>query len=225
MIRERSGKGFARRLRGPAGALLALAGLALGAGPDGPAPAAGPDGWEVRLTVSVRGEFSLLGGPEPVAGDFVCRARWEGRLEPDGDDFLLVHVRTEVLEWSLGKEGGPPAPALRLNYALRTGREVEFDFEVADVALAVGPSPVGIVLEMPRPPGRGPGPPGLRYGDLVRRGSSRIAVPASDFGRRSAERSFSWEWRRIRTVGAGRPLVLVQSHAAEAVLAVAARAR
>lgn len=223
MIRVRSGKGFARRLRGPAGALLALAGLALGAGPDAPAPAAGPDGWEVRLTVSVRGEFSLLGGREPVAGDYVFRARWEGRLEPDGDDFLLVHVRTEVLEWSLGKEGGPPAPDLRLNYALRTGREVEFDFEVADVVLAVGPSPVGIVLEMPLPPGRGPGPPGLRYGDLVRRGSSRIAVPAADFGRRAAERSFSWEWRRIRPVDSGRPLV--QSHAAEAVLAVAARAR
>lgn len=246
MIREKTGRGFFRRLRRlrglPAGALL-LAGLVPGPAPllaplpapSGPAP--GPAWWEVRLTVAARGEFSLKGGGEPVSGAYSCRARWEGRLEPDGEDFLLVHIRTEVLEWRLeGKAGpaggevpldcsGPPAPDLRLRYVLRTGREVEFDYDLSDVAVPLPPSPLEAVLELPRSPWRGPGLAGQRYGDFVRRGSSRIAVPDSDFSGRAAERSFSWDWRRVRLVKDDRPDLLIQSHSAEAVLALVAHER
>lgn len=243
MIRKSPGPGFRRRPRSAPAAALALAGLAalalLGAAAAGPR-AAGPGRqgaawWEVALNLSVRGEFSLPGGPGPADCEYAFRGLWEGRLEADGDDFLLVRLRTEVLEWRLRDKAGPaggqaagldaatPAPALRLNYALRAGQEVEFDFDVEDVACPLRSVPPGIVLEMPRSPGRGPDPPGLRYGDLVRRGSSRIAVPAADFRRRAAERTFAWEWRRARSLDGPRPRVLVQSHAVEAVLALAAR--
>lgn len=243
MIRKSPGRGFRRRPAGAPATALALAGLAalalLGAAAAGARAAGrGQQGaywWEVALTLSVRGEFSLPGGPGPSACDYVFRGLWEGRLEPDGDDFLLLLLRTEVLEWRLrdkaGPAGGPaadrlaetPAPALRLNYALRAGQEVEFDFDVEDVACPLRSVPPGIVLEMPRSPGRGPDPPGLRYGDLVSRGSSRIAVPAADFRRRAAERRFAWEWRRARSLEGPRSRVLVQSHAVEAVLKLAAR--
>ncbi|MCK7541409.1 MAG: hypothetical protein MZV63_66250 [Marinilabiliales bacterium] len=63
-----------------------------------------------------------------VVGDYSYRARWEGRLEPDGDDFLLVHLKTEVLEWRLGEKAGPPgrgvpargAPRVRAGAAPRS---------------------------------------------------------------------------------------------------------
>jgi len=235
MIRKRSGNGFFRRIRVlPAGALL-LAGLASGLTPSGPAP--GPAWWEVRLTVTAKGEFSLMSGGEPVSGEYACRTRWEGRLEPDGQDFLLVHIRTEVLEWRLEGKAGPaggevplevsgqPTPALHLNYVLRTGREVEFDYDLSDVVLPLRSPPLEVVLELPRSPWRGPGLAGQRYGDFVRGGSSRIAIPESDFPRRAAERTFSWDWRRVRLVKDARTGVLIQSHSAEAVLSLVAHQR
>ncbi|MCK7541155.1 MAG: hypothetical protein MZV63_64850 [Marinilabiliales bacterium] len=106
-------------------------------------PNGGPAWWEVRLLVVRRGRIPAPGRSgerRPVTGIYAFRARWEGRLEPDEDDFLLVHLKTEVLEWRLTERAGPgaarrvletpdtPAPDLRLNYVLQDGKTVEFDF-------------------------------------------------------------------------------------------------
>lgn len=226
-------KGFVRRLYCPlAGALLIL-GLPPALPLSRQAP--GPAWWEARLILAVKGEYVLRGGGAPVSGEYAFRARWEGRLEPDGDDFLLVHLKTEVLEWSLKEISGPagattfltdpdaPRPALRLNYVLKDGRDVEFDFDLEGIPVPLHASPLKVVLELPRSSGRDVDPPGQGYDDFVRRGSNRIALPAADFGRRAPKRAFFWEWQREKwLVGDSRAFLVTQSHAAEAVVALVA---
>jgi len=226
MIREGLGKGFRRGPRGPlAGTLLFATGLALA----GPAPP--PAWWEVRLTVAVQGTYSLRGEATPLTGEYAGLVTWEGRLEPDGDDFILVHIRSEALEWSLREQAGQgeagsvreapdtSRPRLRLNYILRESAEVALDFELEGPTFPLHERSIKIPLEMPRsarPAGITPG-----YGDFVLSGSNRIVLPASDLKRRRPERTFAWTWRRVERLDKGsRTFVAIQGHSAEAVVAL-----
>lgn len=230
-------KGFLRRRAVSLAALGLLAGLAAGrlpaALPARDVPATGQAWWEVRLDVSAEGSYAVRGGGAPLAGQYACRARWEGRLEQDGDDFLLIHLKTEILEWRLRERSGPPGretlveapagvrPDLRMSYVLKDAREVEFVFELEGVSIPLHASPLSVPLELPRTSGRAAGQPGLSYGDLVRRGSCRVVIPEDDLARRSRERRFSWDWGRERTVvEGGRVYVVAQDHTADVVVAV-----
>jgi hypothetical protein len=208
-----------------AGALLLAAGLAF----SGPAPP--PAWWEVRLTVALKGEYSVKCQSGPVSGEYAGRIRWEGRLDPDGDDFLLVHIRTEVLEWSLRERSGqgetaslleaPQAssPALHLNYVLREANELGFYFEIEGTSVPVHERALKFPLEMPRSAGLGGAKPD--YSDFIQSGSNRIMLPDADLKRRRPERPFAWTWGRVERIDVDSvTFVVIQSHSAEAVVAL-----
>ncbi len=217
----------------------ALAAALLLAGPEarpGEGPSGGRAWWEVRVLVTAEGDYSVRGGRAPVRGEYAWRACWEGRLEPDGDDFLLIHLKTEVLDWRLRETSGPAgresvleapaarAPDLRLSYVLKDDGEIEFVFETGGFPVPLHESALAVELELPRSPGRPAGPPGQGYGDFVRRGSSRVVIPESDLLERAAERSFSWEWQRgKRHLRQGRAFFVTQGHAVETVVSLVAR--
>ncbi len=182
----------------------------------------------------MQGTYSLRGEEVPLSGEYSGRLLWEGRLEPDGDDFILVHVRSEVLEWrhreKAARDGAESVleapetarPALRLNYVLREHGEVTFDFEIEGTSVPLHRRSIELPLEMPRsarPPGFMPG-----YRDYVLSGSNRVVLPASDLKRRRPQRTFAWTWRRVDSLDKG-PLnfVAIQSHSAEAVVSLARR--
>ena len=192
-----------------------------------------PTWWEIRLQVEAKGRYVVSGAGEPLTGEYSCRALWLGRLEPDEDDFLLVHLRTEILEWRLREEAGPagrateieaprrPAPVLRVHYVLRDGRDVEFFFELGGITMPLHEAPLAFPLELPRSSGRKPREGGQAYGDFVRRGTSQVVLPESDFARPGPPRRFSWDWRRERQLFAqGRPVTVTQDHTAETVVTV-----
>jgi len=195
-------------------------------------PSAGPAWWEIRLTATVKGAYSLRSGGAPISGEYTCRARWEGSLEVDGDDFLLYHTKTEILDWSLEEKAGRPGsetvlaekdtddkPILRLNYVLKDGPNVEVDFDFLGIPVPLHPFPVRVPLEFPSTNVRRDLLPELSYINFISRGSNRVVIPASDLGGSAAERKFSWEWRRARQVAAGTgSCLLTERHAAAAVV-------
>jgi len=223
-------KGSARRAFGPlAGALLVLA---LPAALSFSRPSPGPSWWEVSLSMSVKGGYVIEGGGAPISGEFTCRAQWTGTLELDDKDFLLYHLKTDVLEWRLSEKAGLPkeesrllveevsrAPKLRLNYILREGSDLRFDYEFEEVSVPLRDSPVKEKLEFPRSSGHTAFSPGAGYESRVSRGSNRIVIPGSDLERRAAERTFSWKWQReIRIAAGSGTFLMTQRHAAEAVI-------
>lgn len=230
MIRNGREQG-SRRGRTVALAGLLLVGAAAAGGPGLSVPVRGPDWWEVRLTVAAKGGYTVRGGGEaPLSGEYAFRACFEGRLNPDGDDFLLIHLKTEVLEWSLREKPGQgeaagsreasdaPAPVLRLNYVLREKDRIEFDFEIDGGSIPLRTAPYHIPLELPGSAhGTAEGRPGY-IGDVLT-GSNRIVLPASDLDRRRPERTFAWSWTGAKSVAAGgRAYMTVQRHSAEAVV-------
>lgn len=206
--------------------------------PKDPPPGRVPSGrtwWDVSLAVSVKGEYTVDGPSSPSSGSYVYRALWAGRLELDSDDdLLLVHLGTEVLEWSLrescrkdGRESMLEAasgskPALRLEYLIKDGADVEFVFTIGDLKVPLHAPELAVALDLPRSSSRQPGPPGHGYGDFVRRGSCRVAIPQEDLDVQGPERRFSWEWGRDgELVRAGRPVKVTHRHSAEAVVRIA----
>lgn len=190
--------------------------------------------WEVSLIVSVTGDYTVDGPSAPASGRYAFRGRWTGRLELDGDgDLLLVHLGTEVLDWSLretsrreGRESvleaaAKPRPVLRMEYLIKDGADVEFVFGVAGIAVPLHAPELAVPLDMPRSSSRQPGPPGHGYGDFVRGGSCRVAIPQQDLDVQAPERRFAWDWGRDRElVQAGRPVKVTHRHRAEAVVSV-----
>lgn len=225
-------EGLVRRLLSSLGGILLLLGLPGAGSFSRPSPRS--TWWEVKLTVAVKGGYTFKGGGAPVSGEYTCRARWEGSLEVDGVDFLLYHLRTEVLEWRLAEKTARPGgesvleekdrtvkPALRLNYILKDGPDIEIDFDLMGIPVPLHDFPVKVALELPSSEVRRPRLLGSSYTDHVSRGSSRVVIPGSDLERRAAERTFSWEWRRERPVGAGACLV-TERHSAEVVVSLVA---
>jgi hypothetical protein len=231
MIRKGREKGFRRRLTGALAGSLLLAALAAGSG-----PGEGPAGWEVRLSVAAKGAYTIRGGGAPsISGEYTLRARYEGRLDPDGEDFLLIHLRTETPEWSLREEAGrgpaksllaaPAAhgPVLRLRYVLRDKDHIEFAFAFDGGTVPLHAPALGIPLELPcSADGAALNRPG--YMDDVLVGSNRIVLPASDLLHRRPERTFAWTWTGTKRTETGSyTYITVQSHSAEAVVGLVRR--
>jgi hypothetical protein len=186
--------------------------------------------------MTVKGSYVIEGGEAPLHGEFTCRARWAGTIELDENDFLLYHLKTEVLEWRLAEKAGLPkgesrllveeaseAPLLRLNYVLREGANIGFDFEFREVSVPIHASPVKVNLEFPRSSEPAGLSPGSGYGSGVSRGSNRVVFPESDLERRAAERTFSWEWQREKRIaGDSGTFLITQKHRAEVVVTLVA---
>src|SRR4030043_2224069 len=108
-------KGLTGRALGPLAGIFLTPALAAALSFSRPSP--GPSWWEVSLFVTVKGSYVIEGSEAPFHGEFTYRARWAGTIELDENDFLLYHLKTEVLEWRLSgknslskRENTIPAP-------------------------------------------------------------------------------------------------------------------
>lgn len=166
-----------------------------------------PPWWEIRLALSVRGDYTVRNLETTCVGEFDFRAQWEGTMEQDGDDFLLYHVKTDAPRWEIREKAVRPGtarilseretaekPRLRVHYIMRQDRELRFEFEVEGIRIPLDPSAEKSDLVLPRSKelsGAGAG-----YGDSISKGSNLIAIGDDALDRGRFERSFSWEWKR-----------------------------
>ena len=153
-------------------------------------------------------------------------------MEPDGDDFLLVHIRSEALEWSLREQAGQgeaesvldapetSRPRLRLNYVLREGAEVALDFELEGPSFPLHARSMKLPLEMPRSARPGRDHAGLRRFRPERLEPDRppgVGPRAPD----GPSGPSPGTWRRVERLDKGsRTFVAIQGHSAEAVVAL-----
>ncbi len=219
----RRGKRQDRRPRAR-GAGLLLSVLALAWAPGRNAP---QTWWEVRLELTVRGGYAVRGPAQSCSGEFECRARWEGTLQRDGDDFLLFHARADVPSWRIRETPDPPdagevltefdapgKPRLRLNYVIRQDDEVRFSFVLEGIDVPLRDSQGKFPLVMPR--SKDPSAGEEEYGKCISDGDNLIAVDDKGLEQKSLEKSFSWDWTRRRWTAREAGAVLVTgSHRAD----------
>jgi len=166
-----------------------------------------PQWWEIRLALTVRGDYTVRELETTFAGEFEFRALWEGTMERDGVDFLLYHTKTEAPHWEIREKAARPnatrilteketaeKPRLRVNYIMRQDRELRFDFEVEGIRIPLDSSAEKFDLVLPR--SKESSGEGAGYCDSISKGSNLIAIGDDALARDRLERSFSWEWKR-----------------------------
>jgi hypothetical protein len=187
------------------GTILPVLWLLAAGGASHPLPR--PPWWEVRIALTVRGDYTVKDFETTFAGEFTCRAQWEGSMEPDGPDFLLYRTRTDVPDWEILEKAALPnatriltqretaeKPRLRLNYVIRQGRDLRFDFEVEGIRVPLSAWPEKFDLVLPRSKesfGEGTG-----YDDFISKGTNLVSIGDDGLERDRSEKSFSWEWKR-----------------------------
>jgi hypothetical protein len=185
-------------------------------------PSAWPSWWEVRFHLTAKGDYTVKDSKTTYSGEFLFRAQWEGTMERDGADFLLYYTGTEPQAWEVREKASLPGvihvlteketvekPRLRLNYILRQGADVLFDFSVGGIKIPLGTSPEKFNLILPRSEQRAGG--GDTYSAFVRKGKNQISIDEQDLGKRPLEKSFSWEWKSQQWISREKGVVLVAS--------------
>jgi hypothetical protein len=164
-----------------------------------------PQRWEIEIRLTTEGRYSVREGSRSFSGDFLYEAAWSGSMERDDDDFLLTHIRNEIVRWELeenaesGEGGGPSSlkelpekPVFRMNYILTEGSRLRFDFTVEGFAVPRASSANKFELALPRTKS---GAPDADYDSSVIQGSNDVCLRVIDIGRPRVERSFRWRWK------------------------------
>jgi hypothetical protein len=187
--------------------------------------------WELRLTLSVRGDYSVTDLDTTFNGDFLYKARWEGVMEQDGPDFRLFHAKIDVLTWEIRErtvpeeteasvmteKEAPQKPAFSLEYVLREGPDILFSLGVESLLIPLASSPEKFDLLLPRT--RKAGPERTAYEDFITKGTNAVTVGEEGLTEKSLERTFTWEWKRRQWTVRGRGAVkLAETHKATVVV-------
>jgi len=197
-----------RSRRRAAGALLLLAGTLFPAEPGAASAAAPENAWTVCLTIAVKGEYSLE-GRERSSGHYRMKFVWTGELETDGDDYILLHGRSDLAEWDVEETTAAPEgirirttndfgekPELAVMYVLRLSDGLHLNFFIRGFAVPRSNDRDAFYLLLPASMENGDRPADVNYSDFVKNGSNAVVLddPVSLSG--SRKKSFHWDWLR-----------------------------
>ncbi len=212
------------------GAAAGLSGLVLASFLVRPAFPPKPPWWELRFLLEGRGEYAVTTGGVERNGRYTFTAAWEGVMEKDGPDFLLVRLKSEIRDWQIHEtppepdasimiSDKSPHPSLDLYYVLGEGDVVRLDFEMAGISVPLGEGGPKCALAFPCSGERAAALGG--YNESIIEGTNRIAIPRRELERSATEKRFSWKWKRRRWVSAeGGPVLLDDRHHAQAVVSL-----
>ncbi len=195
--------------------------------------------WTVELTLSVTGQYRVMGRKGPISGDYAFTVLWKGALEPDDVDWRLVHKTCDLLDWKAQETPARQAagtvltegdfqdkPVFQFRYVLQDQGQVEFDFTMEGFPIPLNPSAEKFELVLPSSarPGRTAGE--ITYDGHVIKGSNRVAIPEEDLGTEPIDRAFAWSWAGNQSIlGQNATTVCRQTHQAHLRLRMIPRTR
>ena len=160
--------------------------------------------WEVRIEVSVRGEYSRVGDEGEVTGQYSFVLASKSGMERDNGDYLLYPGESELvsLDWVEieGADKGSKVknvehlvkPVLQVNYVLRESGRASFDFEILSRRH----------LLLPRSYENRTIHPKDHYNRDIREGDNRAQVEDKLLYERDlASTAVRWRWERAEAAG------------------------
>jgi hypothetical protein len=168
-----------------------------------------PNAWTIKVTVEARGEYGLEGREERVSGSYELAFVWTGALEQDGEDYLLLHDRCDLVRWTIEERATTPSritlltaadigdrPELKVNYVLRTKEGVKVDLFIRGFDVPHAPAPESFYLQLPASAENRSRTDGLDYDLSVTTGSNSVVLDDGRIRRGAENASFEWTWRR-----------------------------
>ena len=196
-----------------------------------------PRWWDVELSLTVRGQYSVREEGAVCAGEFLYETAWSGTMEKDDADYILYHSGSEILRWearekiasgsdqkALTEKDFDDRPVFRMNYVLNENGVLRFLFSVDGFPVPRGGTGKKFDLILPASKKEDGSLSPSGYDASVVKGSNEVVFEEKLVRAGPAERTFRWEWKRYQpSSGPGAPVVLLNTHAAEVKVAIAPR--
>jgi hypothetical protein len=191
--------------RALAGLLFVILPTAVPNGPAAPAP--DPPSWLIRMSIDVRGDYRMEDRSTHWTGTYAFIFNWEGMIERDGEDFILIHNSCDLAsrrfeERAFGKDtigvltadDVPDRPELSVKYVLRDNGRIRFNFAVTGFEVPLNNAPETFPLVLPASAENADRPGGFNYSLFVKSGSNDITLDEKTILAGPAEHAFSWTW-------------------------------
>ncbi len=190
--------------------------------------------WDVRVSLTVEGTYTIQDIGTTYSGDFTYVVQWDGSMERDGNDFLLYHTATRDLVWKIREEVSPRSescfvtekdakarPSFELSYILREGEFLEVAFKVNGFPVPLSSSQGMFELFLPRSGEHVRDRSSLPYKNFISKGSNLISIREKGLEKKSQKNSFAWEWKRRGWILLeNRTVMMAHHHKAEVVVSL-----
>jgi len=186
-----------------AGIFFLLSGLVVGQNQ------AKPRWWEIKMTITAKGEYKQDAREVQFGGAYAFTIAWTGAMEKDQDDYLLYHASAELVQWeaeeratypqeirALTTKDFPDKPELKVNYILKKDDGLFFDFVVNGFDVPLNPGQEHFALLLPASEENTFTSPGASYNGHVRTGSNKISIEEKQIYQAPLEKSFAWTWKK-----------------------------
>lgn len=225
---------MAGRSRGwKAGAGILIAATLAEAGREAAASRSPETGWTMRMAITVKGDYALEGlERERAAGRYRMKFLWTGGLEFDGDDYILVHSRSELEEWEAEESASSPKgirllrtddfgakPELEILYVLRRSDGLHVNFVIRGFTVPRSSDRGVFDLRLPASRENSERPSGINYSDFVKKGSNAVVLDDPAFQTGIRKKTFRWAWIH-RTSDPRQGAVLLGTNRHEAIVTV-----
>jgi hypothetical protein len=163
--------------------------------------------WEIKILLISDGDYKVNEGKASYFGRYSFTIIWTGSMEKSEDDFILYYENSELARFVAEESAMFPdsvrilpadefldKPSFNLNYILRKGESLYFDFVVNGFLIPQNNSQNKFYLNLPSSEENSFHSPEINYDSFVTKGSNHIFVVEKDIYSDSVQKKSSWVW-------------------------------
>jgi len=164
--------------------------------------------WEIRILLTSDGNYKVDEEKSSYSAHYSFTLLWTGCMERDNGDYLLYYENSELISFEAGEEGIFPEsiqiipaedfqdkPSFKLNYILKKGENLHFDFFVKSFLIPQNESEHKFYLNLPASEENSSHSSEINYDLFVSKGSNHIFLDEKEIYLATVERKFTWEWK------------------------------
>ena len=167
-----------------------------------------PIWWDIKILLISDGDYKVNEGKSSYSALYSFTLLWTGCMERDNGDYLLYYENSELVNFEAREKGVSPEscqimsaddfqdePFFKLNYILRRGKNLHFDFIVKSFLIPQNKSEHKFYLNLPASEENSLHSSETDYNLFVSKGSNSISLREKDIYPANVEKKFAWEWK------------------------------
>ena len=164
--------------------------------------------WEIEILLSSSGAYRIEESDSSYVADYCFELLWTGCMEKDNGDYLLYFENSEIISFYAEETGIYPEftkimktddfqdkPSFKLNYILRKGENLHFDFFVRSFLIPKNKSKRKYQLILPASKENSRRSSEIDYNSYITQGSNLIFLEEKEIYCDTVEKKFFWRWR------------------------------
>jgi hypothetical protein len=173
-----------------------------------PSDQALPRWWEIKIFLSSSGNYKIDERNSSYSANYSFTLLWTGCMEKDNGDYLLYYENSELISFEAEETGIYPEstkviktddfhdkPSFKLNYILRKGENLHFDFFVKSFLIPKNKSKRKYQLSLPASKENSRCSSEIEYNLYVTKGSNLIFLEEKGIFLDAVEKKFAWKWK------------------------------